>query len=73
MARFANLNLEDISKIIHGKDSKNTHKSTDMAYNVFKQYCAEKNIDLDISNKQELEIILCRFYVEARIFIRYSG
>ena len=66
MERFASLNFEEIEKIAHEKDSANTHRSTEMAYNVFKNYCEEKNIQIDTSNKKELDNYLCKFYLEAR-------
>ncbi|XP_066925857.1 uncharacterized protein [Clytia hemisphaerica] len=66
MERFASLNLEEIEKITLEKDSANTHKATGMAYNVFTKYCDEKNIQIDTTNKQDLDKLLCKFYLEAR-------
>ena len=66
MERFASLNLEEIERIKLEKDSENTHKATMMAYNVFKNYCEEKTIQIDTTNKQDLDKLLCNFYLEAR-------
>ena len=44
--RFAYLNLEEIEKIKHEKDSENTHKATGMAYNVFKIIVKRKTLKL---------------------------
>ena len=44
MARFASIDDADISAILKDKNSDNTHKATNVTWNVFKAYL---NINVD--------------------------
>ena len=68
MSRFATVGEEKKKKILEEKDAPNTKKAGQIAYNVFINYCREKNITIDISTvtKEELNELLRSFYVEVR-------
>ena len=48
MARFANLNLDEVNVLLSGTYSKNTLKSTNVAWNTFVSYCREKGVTIEV-------------------------
>ena len=68
MSRFANVTEQDIEAIIDGKNAISTKKLTESLFNVLVIYCREKSINFDVKtiSREELNDILCRFYVEVR-------
>ena len=47
MARFANVELKQLDQLLKEKNSQNTHRSSDVAWDVWKSYTANKNIVVD--------------------------
>ena len=68
MLRFATASNTDIEEIIAGKDAENTKKVTNTLFNVLLSYCKEKDLSfvVDSISREELNNILCHFYVEVR-------
>ena len=47
MARFANVELKQLDQLLKEKNSQNTHRSSDVTWDVWKSYTADKNIVVD--------------------------
>ena len=68
MDRFATASEKDLDNLMHDKDSKNTHLSTENSWNVFTSYLRAKSLPIDVESisKVEMNDILRKFYVEVR-------
>ena len=68
MSRFATYTDEWIENILNEKGSKETKQQTRVLYNILVSYCNEKQIEFDENtvDKESLNMILGRFYVEVR-------
>ena len=68
MSRFATYTDEQIENILNEKGSKETKQQTRVLYNILVSYCNEKQIEFDENtvDKESLNTILGRFYVEVR-------
>ena len=69
MSRFASVVDEfDISNLLKERNSENTNKATNVAWNIFCSYVIVKstNIDVESASVSEINDILRKFYVEIR-------
>ena len=68
MERFANIEDNELQRILDERHAVNTQKANLVSFNVFKKYCLEKKFNLDLVSilKFELDELLKSFYVEAR-------
>ena len=67
-ARFAEVNDADWAKVVEDAIPQNTKASTAFWLNVFENFCAEKDISIDLTkySAQDFTDALSRFYVSMR-------
>ena len=67
-SRFGSVSREEKQKILDGKESENSLKSSRLSYCIFEKYCAEKKVVFEVNSvlKSELDVLLQNFYLEAR-------
>ena len=67
-SRFAELDDEEMTKILHDKDSKKTKESTDSAVRLLRKHCVSKGQPDDFENLdcESLDGLLEKFYAEVR-------
>ena len=68
MERFASVNEANITSLLKEKNSDNTHKATNVAWNIYTSYLEAKSLDVVIESAslEELNNILRKFFVEVR-------
>ena len=66
--RFASVSEGVVSDLLKNKNSENTHKATNVSWNVFISYLDEKSLVIDIEScsAHDLKDILRKFYIELR-------
>ena len=69
-SRFATVSDEEFERILNEKNSINTNRATNVAWNTFKSYLIAKNLfdnfQVQSISKEELNNVLKKFYVEVR-------